>query len=80
MSQLNKDEFLILHLSDLHFGKDNPLNKKPYSIEYYWKLIKKKIKNVLNIDSVDFVIVSGDIASEGKNNDFTMGVKSNYKA
>lgn len=62
---------VILHLSDIHFGRDNP----KYSVEGEFRKKKEILQDLLvsigdNAIKPDHIIVTGDIAWFGKKEDF----------
>ena len=67
---------ILLHLSDIHFGRDNP----EYSVKGEFSKKKEILHNLLvsikdNAIRPDHIIVTGDIAWYGKKEDFDEALK-----
>ena len=68
----DNNELLILHLSDLHFGKCNPHTAELEFFRNIWKKIQEKLlKRKINLKNIDIVVVTGDTSSIGSNTDFS---------
>ena len=67
---------IILHLSDIHFGRDNP----QYKVQGVFNKKKEILRDLLvsirdNTMKPDHIIVTGDVAWFGKSEDFDEAVK-----
>ena len=67
---------IILHLSDIHFGRDNP----KYKVRGEFKCKKVILRDLLtsirdNTMKPDHIIVTGDVAWFGKREDFEEAVE-----
>jgi len=65
------DKISILHLSDLHFNKENE-----YEIKTVLDSLIADIKKLKDDDKIhpSFVVISGDIANEGKKSDYDLAL------
>lgn len=61
----------ILHMTDLHFAKDDSENE----VREKWDYIKEMIQNKLSDKKVDAIAVTGDITSHGNPREFCMAKK-----
>jgi len=65
------EEILILHLSDLHFGKFNPYTGQILVLKEIWGELKKRLKeNEIDLNNIDLLIITGDISSVASKSDF----------
>lgn len=67
---------IILHLSDIHFGRDNP----QYNVQGVFNNKKKILQDLLasirdNIMKPDHIVVTGDVAWFGKKQDFDEAIE-----
>lgn len=63
---------VLLHLSDIHFGRDNPEYKVKGKFDEKKQILQKLIESVkANKIKPDHIIVTGDVAWYGKEKDFT---------
>lgn len=67
---------IILHLSDIHFGRDNP----QYNVQGVFNNKKKILQDLLlsirdNIMEPDHIVVTGDVAWFGKKQDFDEAIE-----
>ncbi|KKM60218.1 hypothetical protein LCGC14_1544070 [marine sediment metagenome] len=71
MKSNQKEELILLHFSDFHFGRQNPYSGQLIVLQEIWDEIKSKlIKNNIEIDSIDLVVITGDLSSIGSASDF----------
>jgi len=61
-----KENLIIIHLSDLHFGMFNRFKNQPYNLEHCWDLVIKKLNEILEGEYADILVISGDLGSCGK--------------
>lgn len=64
---MEKTRFNVIHLSDLHFG--NPKVNKIKQDDSFRKLVNK-IYSLHELNTIDYIIISGDIGYTGKKEDY----------